>query len=189
MKPIIYLQFYHTALIENKKLNPTLSQLEENDASLANYSTTQTNITNTAILGKNKMIKQDQHKIFNPKPDFQQYTGRYIDQFMVFLDSGAASSITGKTQERAYRSVVSDHQRLRKSSTIFRFGSTLSRRKERTTIRIPLPDGQTLHFNAGIIDRDIFLLLQLDVIRKNGLVIYFLIGKVKSNDYNWFLPI
>lgn len=72
---------------------------------------------------------------------------------------------------------------------IFKFDSVLARSKRITTLPLPLPDGQVLHFKADIINGDIPLLLGLDAMHKRGLINNFSKGIVKSNYYDWTLPI
>lgn len=103
-----------------------------------------------------------------------------------FLDSGALRSVIGAAQEKAYRELTSHHSHRHNSATIFWFGTKPSTSKKHL-IRLPLPDGQVIHFYADIIDGNIPLLLGLDIMRKYGLVTNFCKNILKRNDYNWYL--
>lgn len=105
------------------------------------------------------------------------------------LDTGSSRSGIEIGQERSYRMVTSHNTVVDNSETIYRFGSSLSRSKSITRLRMPLPDGQVLHFNADIIDDDIPLLLRLHVMQRHGLILYFHENKLTSGQYPWVLPL
>lgn len=54
---------------------------------------------------------------------------------------------------------------------------------------IPLPDGQVFYFNVDIVEEDIPLLVGLDVIRKHGSILDFYENTMRSEKYEWILPI
>lgn len=96
------------------------------------------------------------NSIFSFSGGYKLHSVQHGPNFLGFcLDSEASRSVIGTNQERSYRQLTSYTANTHKPETIFRFENTLSESKGIITLRLPLPDGQVIYFNADIVDADI----------------------------------
>lgn len=114
---------------------------------------------------------------------------RKSDNFYGFcLDLGASQTVIGK-HKREYRQLTAHPTQTKTSSTLFKFGSNLSKSNGITMLRLSLPDGQVIYFKADIVNDDTPLLLGLDEMRKHGLIFDFKKEVVQTDSYELILPI
>lgn len=104
------------------------------------------------------------------------------------LYSSAFDTATNQKQLLAYNNFKSHPAKTSTSSTVFRFGSTISKSNEITALQLPLRNNQVLCFQADIINSNIPLLLGFNFTRKHNLMT-FAKGAVTSKDFSWSLPI
>lgn len=101
----------------------------------------------------------------------------------------ASRCIIGRVQEAALRAITTNLLMMYSSGTMYRFGSSLSKIKVITKLRMPLSDCQVLYFYAYIIDENTPLLLRLYVMQENGLVLKFPESTMQMAQYSGTLPV
>lgn len=104
------------------------------------------------------------------------------------VDSGAEVSIIAADQAKAYQIIMGSIIRLIPSPLWFKCFDYIFKSDGVTNVRVPVPDGRYISFQAHIVKADISMLIGIYLLLKHGLVLEPFTGHITQQNHRLSMP-